>query len=311
MDALIIAGLTLRQLRLIQALGDHGQMQRAAVHLRISQPAASKLLSQVETIVRARLFDRLPRGLVPTIYGEVLLRHTQTALTEISVAEEELVALRDGRGGRVAVGSVMAPAVDTVAVTLGALRQDMPRLAVTFEIETSDILVSRLLANELDLVVARIPTSVDPKLFDYEELSQERACLVVRDKHPLASLDVCPLTDMPKYDWIFQHRGSLLRRAVEALLRSNGVALPDRIIETSSFLAMMVLLDGTDAIAPLASPVADLLLRKGQFCTLRLTESLVVEPYGLIRVKGRPLSPAVASFYERLKRDFVTRAADA
>lgn len=43
-----------------------------------------------------------------------------------------------------------------------------------------------LLANQLDLVVARIPPEANSALFDYEELSLERAGLIVREQHPLA-----------------------------------------------------------------------------------------------------------------------------
>lgn len=55
----------------------------------------------------------------------------------------------------------------------------------------------------------------------------------------------------------------------------------------------------------MALPVADLLMQKGCFCTLRLPEALLVEPYGLIRVRGRPLSPSVWAFYLRLKNAFL------
>ncbi len=73
------------------------------------------------------------------------------------------------------MGSVMALAIATVAAAVGALRHVMPRLNISFEVETSDILIARLLANQLDLIVARIPSNADPTLFDYQEIAQERA----------------------------------------------------------------------------------------------------------------------------------------
>ena len=76
---------------------------------------------------------------------------------------------------------------------------------------------------------------------------------------------------------------------------------PDRVINTPSVMMAAILAARTDAIMPLADPVADLFLAAGRFTKLKLTERLTVEPYGLIRMHNRPLSPAAAAFYATLE----------
>ena len=68
--------LKLRHLQLLAALGEHRALNRAAESLGISQPAASKLLIDLETALDQELFDRVGRGLVPNGYGEILMRRT-------------------------------------------------------------------------------------------------------------------------------------------------------------------------------------------------------------------------------------------
>lgn len=306
-DTLILAGVTLRQLRLFGALADHGQMQRAAEHLHISQPAASKLLAQLETVVGAQLFERRPRGLVLNLFGESLLRHAQAILTEIGLAAEELSDLRNGRGGRVAVGSVMAPAVETIATAVNELRRELPRLNITFEVEPSETLVARLLAHDLDFVIARLPASVDSTLLEYEELSDEQAGLLVQKDHPLLKVPKFSLSMTMAYPWLVQHRGSLLRRGAEAMLLRNGLTISNQIIESDSFLATVVLLSVSEAIAPMSLPVSELMMQMGRFKLLELPEPFLLEPYGIIRVRGRTLSPTVKAFYERLKQRFLDK----
>ncbi|HET6782260.1 MAG TPA: LysR family transcriptional regulator, partial [Pseudoxanthomonas sp.] len=64
------ARLKARQLMLLIAIDDEGSTQRAADVLNMSQPAASKMLKDLEDSMGVPLFERLPRGMQPTWYGE-------------------------------------------------------------------------------------------------------------------------------------------------------------------------------------------------------------------------------------------------
>ena len=54
--------LTLKHLRLIAAVAEHRQLSLAAHALTLTQPAASRLLAEIEVLVGAPLFERHPRG---------------------------------------------------------------------------------------------------------------------------------------------------------------------------------------------------------------------------------------------------------
>ena len=67
--------LKLRQLRLLLTVGTHGNIQNAARELGISQPAATKMIQDLELDFEIKLFTRTNRGVVPTVFGETLIRH--------------------------------------------------------------------------------------------------------------------------------------------------------------------------------------------------------------------------------------------
>src|SRR5215213_2628315 len=73
-DDRILRRLKLSDLRLFQAVAEHGGMARAAAHLNISQPAVSKAIAALEATLSVRLLDRNPQGVEPTIYGRALLK---------------------------------------------------------------------------------------------------------------------------------------------------------------------------------------------------------------------------------------------
>lgn len=72
--------LKLRHFQLFLALDEQRNLHRAASQLNMSQPAASKLLSDLEANLGIRLFDRHPRGLIPNWYGEIMIRHGKSVV---------------------------------------------------------------------------------------------------------------------------------------------------------------------------------------------------------------------------------------
>lgn len=294
--------LKLRHLRFLVALDDHRKLHRAADEINITQPAASKMLGEIEAALGVTLFERLPRGVEPTGYGEVLIRRARTMLSELAKAQNEIVALRSGTGGAVSIGTVMAPAVEAVHEALSAIRPAQPQLRISVDVETSDELVRGLLASRYDFVVARIPDGIEADDLDYLEAQSEVCALVVRKGHPLAAVRPVHPAELAGRDWVLQPPGSLLRRNVEAMLRRNGLPPPDRVLDTRSTLMTLVAVSKTDAVTAVAEPVARLIAEAvGAFAVLETAEPISVEPYGLIRVRGRPLSPSAELVYEAVR----------
>lgn len=286
------SGLKLRHLNLLVALDEACKVQDAAASLNLSQPAASKILADIERIVGTPLFERHPRGIVANSYGEVLIRRARTMLAELGQAETEITTLRNGEGGLVGVGAVMAPAADVLVDAIAAVRTRLPRVQISVRVETSDALVEALLASKLDFVLARIPRTIDPSPFHYREFGLEEGCLLTREDHPLARRrDVLP-SELDDRDWVLQPRGSLLRHSLEAMLRRHGVAAPERVISTPSTLMTLMVMAKTNAIGAFSQSVGELLVAGHGLAMVPLRERIIVEPYGLITLKDRPLSPA-------------------
>ena len=85
----------------------------------------------------------------------------------------------------------------------------------------------------------------------------------MRDGHPLLDKGLVSPADLRGYDWVFQPPGTLLRRAVEDSFLSAGVPLPENIINTSSMILTCSIVCETNAIAPVARDVADLIASHG------------------------------------------------
>jgi len=299
---LLRRGLKLSHLRLMAALGETGAIGLAAARLGITQPAASRLLAEVEDLTGRPVHQRAGRGIVLTPEGEALARRAARALAEVASAEREMADLGRGLTGHVRLGAVTGPALDRVLPALRAARLALPGVTCEVEVAPSDPLADLLLAGRLDFALARLPEDRDPALFDLVPLGEEPVSLVVRPGHALARRREIAPADLLGYDWVLPGPGTLLRRTVLGRLAALGLPPPPGRLSTSSFLLTLALLRESNAIAPLATAVARRFASgpEAGLVMLPLDLGIVVPTYGLMTLRGTRLTPAA----ERL-RDLV------
>lgn len=301
-DSLLRAGLKLNHLRMIVAIEDSGQISAAAEVLNISQPAASRMLSEMESITKTSLYERVARGVVLTTFGAALARRARKILLELREASREIGELKSGKGGSVFIGAVTAPAMSLVVPAINKVRKAYPGIEINIQVETSNVLARELLAARHDFIIGRIPDDLNPRLFEVKEIGIERACLIVRSRHPLMKQKTSSLSEVRDYDWVFQPPGTLLRRTIEDVFLSRGVALPENIVNTSSLLLTCAIICETDAIAPVAVDVAQFLASQGSKASdvrmLPIDFDINVKPYSMITARERALPPSARLLYD-------------
>ena len=303
-DALLRNRIKLGHMRMMVALDDTLQISTAASLLNMTQPAASRMLSEMEAILNVQLCERLPRGIELTPFGRTFARHARTILLELRETERELADLKSGKGGTIFMGSVTAPAISLAGPAIKNLKSRYPKIQISIQVETSNVLAKDLLASRLDFMLARIPDDLNPRLFDARVIGTEQACLIVRKGHPLMVNAQVNLEQISSYDWVFQPSGSLLRRTIEGMFLSGNVSLPENIINTSSLMMTLVMVSQSDAIAPIAIDVARFITAQsglaGSIDILPLNQTINLQPYSLITLRGRSLSPAASLLCESI-----------
>jgi DNA-binding transcriptional LysR family regulator len=295
MDGFLRRGLKLGHLRLLAEVARAGQIGLAAARLGISQPAASRLLAEVEQIAGAPLHLRTGRGVQLTPAGTALAARAGRVLADLRDAEAEVAAIARGLGGHVRLGSVTGPALDRVLPALREVRGALPEVTVEVTVAPSDRLCAQVAEGRLDLALGRIAPGAGEGLA-FAPLAAEPVVLLVRRGHPLLSQGAIRPADLFAHDWVLPGEEAILARAVRARLAALGLPMPRRQVFTASFLLTLALVQESDAIAPLARAVADVFARGAEaaFAPLPLDLGLEVEPFGLITRAGAALPPAAA-----------------
>lgn len=290
-----------RHLLLLLHLYEQRSVLRAAEAANMTQPAASKLLSEMEGILGVPLFERHARGVEPTWYGQVLIRRARAALSEIGRAHDEIAAMRSGRMGQAAIGTVVNPGTTLVPQAIAAVKRDFPDILIRVEMDYSRPLVAKLLDGQLDIVIGRILGPEGAGDLEFEPLADEPHAVIVRAGHPLTQRGGVSHADLIEYGWIMPPAASVLRTRLDSMFLQHGLAPPQNIIETASLPVIIHLLRHSDLLTALPAESVAPYLQTAQMQVLPIELGVRMEFFGIIRRRDQQLSPGAERVLEALR----------
>jgi DNA-binding transcriptional LysR family regulator len=300
-DRLLRSYLKLRHLHLLIALDEYRHLGKVAEFLRVTQPAISKSLAELEECFGARLFLRSARGTAPTPEGEIAIRLARVVMAEVDQTHEQLTAHLQGTVARLHIG-VMGVATPLLwPLVIQAVKERSFVTGVTVEEGVLDTLMASLRAGRLDVVLARLdPMHIAPDFYT-ERLYDEPVCLVCSTAHCFGRRKPTSWPELGSEQWIMPSRSSLMRIKLEEVILANGMAMPLNIIESMSFLAIFALLRQGQAISLLARSVAKHYEREGELIILPIDFQHMLAPVGVISVKNRLVVPGMQHLLEAIR----------
>lgn len=308
-DILLRKGLKLSHLRLMAALAETEQLTLAAAAIGISQPAASRLVTEIERIIGAAVHERTGRGIGLTAVGRALALRAQRVRLELDDAARDLAEVAAGGVGHVRIGTVTGAALDRVLPALRQERLDHPSVTIEVVVASSDVLCNQLLSGGLDFALGRVPQGPQAQMLGYDPLESEPLMLIVRRGHPLLAAGLTPESALA-CDWLMPGPDSLMTRTVLIRLQALGLPPPRQRVFTTSFMLVLALLQQSDDVATVARATA-LQLANGTdaaLAILPLDLGITVEPYGMISRQGVSLTPAAQRLADRVIAARTSRA---
>lgn len=153
---------TLRQLQYAVALADTLSFRRAAERCRVSQPALSAQLAQLEQALKVRLFERDRRRVLVTDAGRQLIEHARRLLASADDLTVTGHRLSDPEAGEVAIGVIPTVSPYLLHALAPVVRQRFPRLTARWIEDKTERLLEDLVAGRLDAaVIATKPVRAD------------------------------------------------------------------------------------------------------------------------------------------------------
>lgn len=298
----VLTRLKLRQLRLLVAVGRHGSIQHAARELTVSQPAATKMIQDLELDFEVKLFERTNRGVIPTVFGETLIRHGKLIFAQVSNAAQELDDLSEGSSGRVVIGTLLAASPILLPAAIDILLDERPKVAIKITEGTNPFLMSGLLSGEIDMVVGRLPTRRHRDRIIQKKLYDDRILAVVGNQHPLADVNPASFEETKPFGWILPPPETTLRRQIDQFFINKSQYVPPLYVDSVSYLANRALLQSRDLIGLMPAHVVHQDLENGYLKQLNWTVPFGAGPVGISYRSDDSLSPAGSAFMKALYR---------
>ncbi|HYG06706.1 MAG TPA: LysR family transcriptional regulator [Stenotrophomonas sp.] len=290
-----------RQLLLLLHLYEQRSVLRAAEAASMTQPAASKLLAEMEDLLGVKLFERHARGVEPTWYGQVLVRRARAAMSEIGRAQEEIAALRSGRMGQASIGTVVNPGTTLVPQAIAEVKREFPDILIRVEMDYSRHLVAKLLDGQLDIVIGRIMGPEGAGELDFEPLADEPHSVIARAGHPLSNRGALQHVDLVRYGWVLPPADSVLRARLDSMFLEHGVQAPMNAIETASLPVTTNLLRGSDLLTALPVDSVAPLIQAKLLTVLPIELGVRMESFGIILRRDYVLPPGAERILQALR----------
>ena len=235
-----------RQLELFLAAARHGSLRAAAEAVDISQPALTKSMHRLESVLGVRLFERHARGIRLTSFGEALLLHAQTLQAELQHTAETMRELRSTASGLVRLGAGPSMATTLLPRVTAQLMQQGQSVRLHVRSGLNDSILAALQAGELDFAITSMPTSPIRGLV-HQRLFTDQVVVVSRRGHRLT--EGATLIDLATAEWIMPNRKVLTRVRLTELFQQNDLDGPRIRIETDSVPYLLDVVTQTDLLS--------------------------------------------------------------
>jgi DNA-binding transcriptional LysR family regulator len=199
----------LRHLRYFVAVGDEQHYGRAALRLRVVQPALSRQIQDLEEEVGFKLFERLPRGVKLSPAGKLFLEDARRILQDVNEAAARAARVARGQSGTLRVGfSENASWRGVVPESLRRFREIQPDAELQLQPLPSLEQLEAIRSGRLDAGFVLDMPKADPEL-ERLRVAIQRIELAVPTGHPLTKLKELRLRDLTDASFVwFPRRAS-------------------------------------------------------------------------------------------------------
>ena len=293
----------LRDLRVFFAVVQAGSLSRAAEHLRVSHPAVSQVIADLEHALGVKLFDRSSRGVEPTVYARALLTRGRAAFDELKQGIRDIEFLADPTAGVLTIGYPLSIGDTVLPQIVKQFSAKYPRVIThANHLATPAFKFPGLRDRTYDLLLAFIATPIpdDDGVDDLnvEVLFDDPWVLAACASSRWSRRRKVDLAELLKEPWLMPPPDTSSYKLVAEAFKARGLSMPAPTLVTYSTGLRAKL----SARSRFITVVPKSLLRHGddRHTLKELAVDMPMRPWpvAILTLKNRTLSPVVERFIE-------------
>ena len=281
-------------------LVETGSFSKAASMNFVSQSAVSQQVRALEERYDRRLVERGRRGAVPTDAGRLLYLEAKELLERFGQMETRLRDRPAVLSGTVRVATVYSVGLHDLPPHVKTFLETHPQVNVRMEYSRTDRVYEACLDGTIDFGIVALP-SRRPQL-ELVRLRDDELVFVCSPDHALAKLARVPLARLGGQAFVAFDRDIPTRKGIDKILRTHGVAVQIA-MEFDNIETIKRSVEAGIGVTILPETALRNEVRAGTLCARPFADGRFTRPVGIIRRRGRELSPAARAFVDLLTRE--------
>jgi DNA-binding transcriptional LysR family regulator len=290
-----------KHLMQIAEIVDRGSFTDAAQRLGTSQPALSRMATELEARLGAPLFSSRRNPVRPTVLGRELAEYGRSIRASTDSVSHLADRVASGEQGELTVGAPPFHSERVFSRFIAGRIAAQPDVRIVLHIDYADGLQAKLIDGELDLIMAPVELIEGGAELLVERITADENVIVCRAGHPLLAAPKVTTEMLSGARWIGYARESNLHRDTRLALTAAGierVELPT--FESTSAGAVRTVLLDSDMLIVLPGLVAADLVESGDFAILPFRLQGPHQPIGYVTHRARQ-TPALRAFREAMR----------
>jgi len=286
--------ITLRQLKVFEAVARLASYTRAAEELHLTQPAVSMQIKQLEGGAGLPLFEQLGKKIYLTEAGRELYHYSRAISQQLDEADRVMAEMKGVRRGRLTV-AVASTANYFAARLLAVFNQRHADATIILEVTNREGLLQHLDVNDIDLaIMGRPPEKLD---LVAEPFMENPLVIIASPSHPLARMKKIPLARIQQETFVVREQGSGTRIAMERFFAEQGVQLSTG-MEMSSNEAIKQAVQAGLGLGIVSIHTLELELETRRLQVLDVESFPILRHWYVVHRQGKRLSPVAQIFKE-------------
>jgi DNA-binding transcriptional LysR family regulator len=270
---------------------------KAAVLNFISQSAVSQQIRGLEEKFEQRLIERGKRNLGPTQAGQLLYEAAKDVLARLEGLEQRLQKISRSVSGTVRLATIYSVGLHEMHPYLTEFMRRYPGVRVRVEYDRSSRIYDAVAGNAVDIGIVAYParrSGVDILPFKSDEL-----VLVCPPEHPLAGFQRVDIRKLTGQAFIAFDRDIPTRRAIDRILRENGVHL-NVTMEFDNIETIKRAIEIGAGVSILPRITVEREVTLGALCAVPFVKPSHARPLGILVKRGREVPTAMQRFLDVL-----------
>lgn len=232
-----------RQLEAFRSVMVSGSMTVAAERLKISQPAVSALIRDLEKRLEIRLFRREGNRLIPGAEAQRLFREVDRFYQGMEQIERVALDLKSARIGTLRVASMHTLGLSLLSESVRQFSLSRPELAISLDVRNSLGVMELAAAHQIDIGFVQMSGDEYPGVDVFPLPSVAAVCVLPRG-HALSRKKSLKITDLQDEPLISLNRNSPVRMRLEMELDAAGVTCKRSVVTSLGHVACSLVAGG-------------------------------------------------------------------